>query len=253
MQAELDLKKLSARFKADINVSAYHNFHQLQSLEKKIDPRQMENLLGFPHSSRRKSALIKTPNPTDQRIFSHYFAHVMVSKVSDEKNLHAHQAARVFEPMRYRLRPAEALLEIPSKYNLFNARLDSLETRPLWRKLFKRRHGIFPFLRFFEWVEVEGKKKLISFQARNHPIMWAPCLWDEWFSPDQTLHFKSFAILTDDPPPEIAARGHDRCPIFLQEKYFDDWLNPQDHSQEKIYQLLKQQEKTFFDYQLIET
>ena len=37
----------------------------------------------------------------------------------------------------------------------------------------------------------------------------------------------SFALITDEPPPEVRARGHDRCIIPIREQYLDVWLNPQ--------------------------
>lgn len=63
-------------------------------------------------------------------------------------------------PMRYRIRPSGSSEEIPTKYNVFNARLDSLETRQTWSSLFMRNHGLFPFKRFFEWVEDKHQDNL---------------------------------------------------------------------------------------------
>ena len=73
-----------------------------------------------------------------------------------------------------------ALSEIPTKYNGFNARIDSLKVRDTWKSIFMRNHGLTPFVRFFEWVERDRKKRLISFKPESFDLMWAPCLWDEW-------------------------------------------------------------------------
>lgn len=185
-------------------------------------------------SKRRKSSIIKLPD-ADNRVFSNYFSNVIISN----------QGQREFFPMRYRVRPHDSDSEVPAKYNLFNARIDSLETRKSWSSLFMQKHGLFPFVRFFEWVDRSNKKKLISFKADQHEIMWAPCLWDEWESMDKTIKFKSFAIITDEPPKEVLEAGHDRCPIFLKEEEIDNWLNPQGMNKKSIYQLLKQKESDY--------
>lgn len=111
-----------------------------------------------------------------------------------------------------------------------------------------RRHGLFPFTRFYEWVERSGKPTLISFAPESHEIMWAPCLWDTWTSADDSISFSSFAILTDDPPPEIQEKGHDRCPIFLSENMIDNWLAPETMNKNSIMALLKNIERTHFTY-----
>ena len=103
--------------------------------------------------------------------------------------------------------------------------------------------ALFPFFRFFEWVRnVKGKKELVAFAPDNYDLMWAPALYDSWVSKDNTMSFRSFAVITDDPPPEIEEQGHDRCPIFLQETRIDDWLQPQGKSAAHYYELLQYKE-----------
>jgi putative SOS response-associated peptidase YedK len=36
----------------------------------------------------------------------------------------------------------------------------------------------------------------------------------------------SFAAITDEPPAEVAAAGHDRCVIPIKPENVDAWLNP---------------------------
>lgn len=148
--------------------------------------------------------------------------------------------------MRYRVRPKGSHAEIPTKFNVFNARVDSLETRKTWRASFMKNHGICPFNSFYEWVEKDGKKSLISFKSSNHDFMWAPCLWEEWTSKDGSYSFKSFAIITNDPPPEIQTMGHDRCPIFIQKDHIDTWLQPK--NKKDVYKILSLNENVEYSY-----
>lgn len=40
----------------------------------------------------------------------------------------------------------------------------------------------------------------------------------------------SFAAVTDDPPPEVAAAGHDRCIVQLRPENVEAWLTPAEHA-----------------------
>lgn len=153
---------------------------------------------------------------------------------------------RVFKKMRYRVRPAGSAEEIPTKYNVFNARSDSLEARATWRPLIGRRHGLLPFTRFFEWVERDGRKAQISFNPAGRDIMWVPCLFDYWENTADQFGFYSFALVTDEPPAEVAAMGHDRCPIFLAERHIDRWLRPEGMRKSELYAILREREDATF-------
>lgn len=238
VQVEKDINKLSKMFQAQIKAGKEAEVERLFMLQNSMESREFDELLGLKHSPKKRSTPFKQP-AEDGKLYSNYFTHVLIKE----------QNERVWQPMRYRVRPEGSREEVPSKFNVFNARLDALEIRQTWKPLFMRRHGLIPFNRFYEWVPGKDQKTtLISFGAREREVMWAPCLWDEWISKDGRIHFKSFAIITDDPPREILEMGHDRCPIFLAQEKIDLWLEPQGKSKSEIYQLLKTREPTCFDY-----
>lgn len=180
------------------------------------------------------------PLKENSRIYPGYYAPVILS----EKN------ERLTIPMRYRVRPEGSKEEVPSKYNLFNARLDSLTTRKTWKTIFMRNHGILVYDRFFEWVSDKktGKKKVVSFKADSHEVMWSPVLYDTWTSGDldEPEVLRSFAVITTDPPKEILENGHDRCPIFLKKDLIDQWLNPQGRTKEELIKVLSTQERAYY-------
>ncbi len=215
-----------------------HELNRLFQLQNEMEPELWRQELGLKNKSKSNS-LFKLPTD-DERVFSNYFAPIIVCE----------NGKREIIPMRYRVRPEGSKEEVPAKYNVFNARLDSLETRQTWQNLFMRRHGIVPMKKFFEWVEgPEKRPKLISFYPDNSDLLWAPCLYDEWISKTGKIHFKSFAIITDGPPKEIEEMGHDRCPIFLKKDLIDEWLNPVGKKKKDFYQLLSQKEETFYKHQ----
>jgi putative SOS response-associated peptidase YedK len=176
----------------------------------------------------------------DGRIYPNYYAPVVVASV---KGL-------VVTPMRYQLRPHDAPGDLPRKYSLFNARLDMLETRRTWQPLFGRRHGCVPIKAFYEWVKhpETGKNAVIEFRPETGETLMAACLWDTWRSPDGKETLNSFAVITTDPPPEVSAMGHDRCPVILRAENLDAWLHPEGRSLAELYAILRNQADMTFTY-----
>jgi hypothetical protein len=52
-----------------------------------------------------------------------------------------------------------------------------------------------------------------------HDVLVA-CLWSRWTAPGEP-DLLSFAAITDEPPPEISAAGHDRCIIPIKPENVD--------------------------------
>jgi putative SOS response-associated peptidase YedK len=155
---------------------------------------------------------------------------------------------RSIVPMRYNVLPASGI-ELPSKYPVFNARRDMLRLRDTWRPLFGKTHGIAPFTRFFEWVDRGGKTSEVFFKPRGFERMHAACLYAECQKED--FIFRSFAIITDEPNPEILEVGHDRCPIFIAYSHVDSWLNPSGQTLDELDALLGQKESVYFNHAFV--
>ncbi|MGZ3713424.1 MAG: SOS response-associated peptidase family protein [Bdellovibrionota bacterium] len=173
-------------------------------------------------------------SPLDDRIYPFYFAPVITEESGQRK----------LRPMRYRVQNPDGT-EVPSQYNVFNARHDSLMHARTWKPLFGKTHLIFPFIRFYEWVTKDGKKQEIYFVPEGRDMMWAAGIYT--FPKNKTaLPIHSFAMVTDDPPPEVAAAGHDRCPVFLQNAQLEAWLNPKNKTPEELLLLLRSVEKAFY-------
>jgi len=181
----------------------------------------------------------------NSRIYPGYYAPILIKDKGKNYSF----------PMRYRIRPHDSVNEVPTKYNLFNARADSLTKRKTWQSIFMRNHGLIVFERFYEWVldPKSGKKKVVSFSPENKSVMWAPVIYDTWVashpSVDKTDQDKihSFAIITKDPPQEILDNGHDRCPVFLRRNLLEAWLTPEDKKVEDMLHILQQVEETVFE------
>ncbi len=225
-----------------LSAKASQNLEKLFKLQESSDAPKLDALLGLKPAVRKRKPPFHVPGD-DGKVFPNYFTNVIVES-GDQ---------RLIKPMRYRVRPHGSKEEVPTKFNVFNARIDSLETAKTWQPLFMRQHGIVPFVKFYEWVPgPDGKPKLITFFPEGREIMWAACLWDEWVSKDGSVWFDSFAIVTDDPPDEVRIMGHDRCPIFLKDEFINEWLNPGKSSKGEIYEILKRKEDVRFRYEWVD-
>jgi len=77
--------------------------------------------------------------------------------------------------------------------------------------------------------------------------MLAACLWPFWQGAGEP-DLLSFAAITDDPPPEIAAAGHDRCIIPIKAENIDAWLSPDPKNLARQYAILADHERPYFKH-----
>lgn len=171
------------------------------------------------------------------RVFPNFYAPVIIQDGKD----------KLLRMMRYHICPKNGKELNAFKYNLFNARKDRLLDSRTWKPVFGKQHGIFPFYRFYESVPGEnGEAKIIYFEPKDQEIMWAASIFEE--AKIESGLLRSFAAVTDDPPPEVAATGHDRCPVFIKENNFKIWLEPKGHAKEELVELLGSTVSTYFQH-----
>ena len=60
----------------------------------------------------------------------------------------------------------------------------------------------------------------------------------------------SFAAITDEPPPEVAAAGHDRCIIPIRAENVDAWLSPDRGNLKALYAVLDDRERPYYEHRL---
>jgi putative SOS response-associated peptidase YedK len=162
----------------------------------------------------------------DSRIYPLYYAPVLIME----------DGRLVVKPMRYQCRPAGKPAFYDSKYpGTYNARRDNLTG--FWNELYGFSHGVVVMNSFFENVNrhrAEGRELregeepsnvVLEFNPRPQQDMLVACLWSRWTAPGQP-DLLSFAAITDEPPPEVAAAGHDRCIVPIKPENLNAWLNP---------------------------
>jgi putative SOS response-associated peptidase YedK len=189
----------------------------------------------------------------DSRIFPGSYVPVMVSQ----------GGRKVVLPMRYQCRPAGKPADYDTRFpGTYNARRDNLEG--FWKGHFGRTHGIMIVNAFYENVArhmTEGRELrpgekpenvVLEFRPRPLQDMLVACLWSRWTPPtgSDEPELMSFAAITDEPPEEIAAAGHDRCIIPIKPEHVDAWLNPDPKNLQALYDILDDREQPYYEYQL---
>lgn len=181
----------------------------------------------------RRSTLL----PRDSRIFPGWYAPLIVSE----------RGQRAALPMRYQCRPAGKPASYDRRYpGTYNARRNNLEG--FWRGQFGRTHGLLAVERFFENVSRDGRNVVLEFAPADQQPMLVACLWSRWTGPEGEL--LSFAAITDEPPPEVAAAGHDRCIIPIKPEHVDAWLNPDPHDLAASHAILDDRQRPYYEHRL---
>jgi putative SOS response-associated peptidase YedK len=109
----------------------------------------------------------------------------------------------------------------------FNARAETVETKPFFRDAFKRTRCLIPMSGYYEWQDTPSGKQPWYFTARDgSPILTAAGLWDEWKNRETGERLKSCTMIVTEPN-EFAAEIHDRMPAFLTVEQFAPWLSRQ--------------------------
>jgi putative SOS response-associated peptidase YedK len=130
----------------------------------------------------------------------------------------------VLKLMRFSLVP-RWLKDPKPKFATHNARLETVAEKPAWREAFRKRHCLVPFTDFIEPIyEGEHAGFMVAFHLREPGWLIAAGIWEEWTNRETGEVIESFAILTTEPPPFVAATGHDRCPLFLTPEAQKRWM-----------------------------
>ena len=186
----------------------------------------------------------------DSRIFPGHYAPVLMME----------NGRRMVKPMRYLCRLPGKPSFYDSKFpGTYNAGRDNLEG--YWAGLFGRSHGIMLARAFYENVarhSMEGRalsagekprSVVLEFRPRVPQVMLVACLWSRWSAPGEQ-DLLSFAAITDEPPAEVAAAGHDRCIIPIRPENLGAWLNPDPKNLAARYAILDDREQPYYEHRL---
>ena len=126
--------------------------------------------------------------------------------------------------MRWGLVPAwwkKGLKEVPAT---FNARAETVASKPMFRDAFRRRRCIVPASGFFEWTDAAGGKQPHFFSAADGGVLAFAGLWDRWTDPASGDELLSCTVIVSGANGWMAPY-HDRMPVLLVAADVAGWLS----------------------------
>jgi putative SOS response-associated peptidase YedK len=148
---------------------------------------------------------------------------------------------------RYRWGLVPSSAEDPAVGNrMFNARAETLASRPSFRSAFRARRLMVVADGFYEWKPGAGSAKQPYYftRADGRPLALAG-LWEEWWGGPGLRNsgaggpppMRTCTIITTGAGADMADI-HDRMPVVLEEDALDEWLDPANRDQPGLKSLL---------------
>lgn len=201
--------------------------------EQRIASSKIENAL-------EKLTLLKGTQPhiDDDRIFPFGYAPIVL-------RVNGRDVVRL---ARYHLRQADKPASIDRQFpGLYNARRDNIEK--FWRREFGQTHALMLASSFYENVERDGANTVLHFIPRPRQPMYIACLYAEWKA-SEGESLLSFAAVTDEPPEEVRAAGHDRIIVNIKHENIERWLTPQGRATDELQSLLTDRQAPYYEHEV---
>ena len=148
------------------------------------------------------------------------------------------EGRRVLGRFRWGLLPSWA--KDPSMSSrTFNARAETVATKPTFRAAFAARRCLVPAdPGFYEWSKrpADLKTPYLFRRADGEPMAFAG-LWERWRPGPNEPWRRSLTIVTTDAGADVAP-VHDRQPVVLERDVWELWLDPGRHDREELETLL---------------
>jgi putative SOS response-associated peptidase YedK len=245
--AERRIHELSQEYQSkkvtELEQEVFKQKKRLADAERKLKVKETKAALNEQRVATAKieAALLKgtQPHEDDHRIFPLTYAPIILKR----------DGGNVLTLARYHLRQKGKPAFTDQKFpGLYNARRDNLER--YWRNEFGHTHALMVVDSFYENVERDGKNVVLHFTPRPAYQMLVACLYADWSDP-QEGRLLSFAAVTDEPPPEIKAAGHDRCIINLRQENVEAWLTPNGRSDDELQAILDDRQTPYYEHEIL--
>jgi putative SOS response-associated peptidase YedK len=108
---------------------------------------------------------------------------------------------------------------------MINARAETLADKPAFRQAFQSRRCLIPADGFYEWKKLDAKhKQPMLIRRRDGEPTTLAGLWERWEKAGEEP-LETCTIITTTAN-AVTRPIHDRMPVVLEPKDFDDWLDP---------------------------
>jgi len=126
------------------------------------------------------------------------------------------------------------------RYKTFNARSESIDSKPSFSGSFRSKRCLIPVKGFFEWQHIGAKKIPWYIHRADDDIISFAGLWDEWVESRTGEIFNTFSIITTDANDLMAVihNSKKRMPVILDKSTESRWIDLSSN-QAEVSQLLK--------------
>ncbi len=112
---------------------------------------------------------------------------------------------------------------LPDGKPVLNARMETIQEKPMFAATFKRQRCIMPGDCFYEFAKIPGQKEMQAYKItnRNGGKLFMAGLWKD--SVNETGRIKRVCMCTTEPN-SLIAEIHDRMPVILTPDQLEEWL-----------------------------
>lgn len=119
---------------------------------------------------------------------------------------------------------------------MINARAETIDEKPSFKRLLARRRCVIVADSFYEWKKENGKKTPLRIQLEEDEIFTMAGLWDKWESGDGKEIISCTIITTE--ANDFMRPIHHRMPVILTREAEDIWLDRRVTEADKLKPLL---------------
>jgi putative SOS response-associated peptidase YedK len=121
-------------------------------------------------------------------------------------------------------------------YSTINARAETIDKTPAFRRAFQKRRCLIPADGFYEWRKTRPPKVPFHIALKDESPFCFAGIWEAWQDPTSGEWLRSCSIVTTEAN-ELISQIHDRMPVILREADFPLWLG--EASEEELKTLLR--------------
>jgi len=144
--------------------------------------------------------------------------------------------------MQWGLRPSWSK---KSTMEPINARIETIESKPMFKDAYEQRRCIVPADGWYEWMTTPRGKVPFYHKPVDDSVLLMAGIYEHWN--DDGGELKTFSIVTQDASPDVS-HVHNRMPVLIESSNVNDWLTGKETSlsipQIEVYPVGREVNKT---------
>jgi putative SOS response-associated peptidase YedK len=124
---------------------------------------------------------------------------------------------------------------------IINARSETIEEKPMFRKAFHTKRCLIPSQGFYEWKQGEESKKKFHIYLKDQPIMFMAGIYNTFKDKNENI-YSAFIIITIAAN-ETMSSIHQRMPVIIGQEDQEIWLRNDPDNMDDVRGLLKSYQK----------